>query len=75
MHTRRTRRLAAVAVAVVAAAAGAFTLLGATGAIAAPAPPAGQETVHVSQQPDSGVAPLCLVMPQTKGCQHGPIQK
>jgi len=70
MHSRRTRRLAAVATA-----AGALTLLGATGAIAVPAPPAGQSAVQVSQQPESGVAPLCVVMPQTKGCENGPIQK
>jgi len=70
MHSRRTRRLAAVTVA-----AGALTLLGTSGAIAAPAPPAGPGAVQVSHQPDSGVAPLCVVMPQTKGCENGPIQK
>ncbi len=71
MLNRRSRRLAAVI-----AAAGAFTLLGPAGAIAAPAQPAGQgHTARVGQQPESGVSPLCVVMPKTKGCQSGPVQK
>jgi hypothetical protein len=72
MLNRRSRRLAAVV-----AAAGALTLLGGAGAWAAgPAQPAGQgQTARVGQQPDSGIAPLCLVMPATQGCKSGPIQK
>jgi hypothetical protein len=69
MAISRSRRLTAA----VFAAAGAFTLLGTAGAVAAPAPPAGP--VRAAHQPDSGIAPLCIVMPQTQGCENGPIQK
>jgi len=70
MRNRRSRRLAAVV-----AAAGAFTLLGAAGAIAAPAAAANQgRAAQVGHQPDSGLSPLCVVMPRTSGCKNGVIQ-
>ncbi|HZQ78469.1 MAG TPA: hypothetical protein VFE55_14125 [Acidimicrobiia bacterium] len=71
MVNHRSRTLAAVV-----AAAGALTLVSASAATAAPASPAagGARITRVGQQPDSGLSPLCLVMPKTKGCQNGPIQ-
>jgi hypothetical protein len=70
MRNRRSRRLAAVV-----AATGALTLLGAAGATAALAQPAGpSRTAQVGHQPDSGVSPLCVVMPKTSGCKNGVIQ-
>ena len=61
MRHRRSRRLAAVA-----AATGALTLLGGAAASAVPA--------LVGHQPDSGLSPLCVVMPKTSGCKNGVIQ-
>ena len=71
MRNRRSRRLAAVVV----VAAGAFTLLGGAGALAAPAEVAGQgRAAQVGHQPESGLSPLCVVMPKTSGCKNGVIQ-
>ena len=56
----RNRRSRRLAAAALAA--GAFALVGVPVAYAAPARPA------------TGVAPLCVVMPQTQGCNKGPVQ-
>ena len=65
MLIRRSCRLAVVL------AAGAMSLVPAAGALAAtPAHGAGAGYGHV---PAKGIAPACLVMPATAGCDKGPL--
>jgi hypothetical protein len=65
MLIRRSCRLAVVL------AAGAMSLVPAAGALAATPAHPGAGIGHV---PAKGLAPACLVMPQTEGCDKGPLQ-